>query len=252
LNARLKFAWSNAEGFTLEALDMCFWLRFCDQQTVRDKRKGGVSDCIETPRSYVVNSLRERSKHPSVRGGYRFLIIRFAVQNTLQKPSKTLMLRSSEVEAVKVHYLVPHRYKVVQKLLLGVLTSVDFRQGSELGVRTEDEVDTGAGPLEFARCAITTLEHVFVFRGWLPHRAHVEQIHEEVIGERLWPLGEDAVLGLFEVGIQDAHTANENRHLRSGQCQQLCPINQQFLRRYGVFGFEVVTEPVCSRFEYGE
>ena len=65
-----------------------------------------------------------------------------------------LLLRSGEVEAVKVHYLVPRRYKVVQELLLGVLTSVDFRQGSELGVRTEDEVDTGTGPLEFARCAI--------------------------------------------------------------------------------------------------
>ena len=110
------------------------------------------------------------------------------------------LLRSGEVEAVKVHYLVPRRYKVVQKLLLGVLTSVDFRQSPELGVRTEDEVDTGAGPLEFARCAITTLEHVFVFRGCLPRRAHVEQIHEEVIGERLWPLGEDAVLGPSEVG----------------------------------------------------
>ena len=87
--------------------------------------------------------------------------------------------------------------------------------------------------LEFARCTITTLEHVFVFRGCLPGRAHVEQIHEEVIGERLRSLGEDAVLGLSEVGIQDAHTANENRHLRCGQRQQLRPIDQQFLCRYG-------------------
>jgi len=162
------------------------------------------------------------------------------------------MLRSGKVEAVKVHYLVPRRYKVVQELLLGVVTSVDLRQGPELGVRTEDEVDTGAAPLEFARRVITTLEHVFVFRGCLPRRAHVEQIHEEVIGERLWLLGEDSVLGLSEVGIQDAHAANENRHLRSGQRQQLRSINQQFLCRYGVFGFEVVAEPVCSRFEDGE
>jgi len=73
------------------------------------------------------------------------------------------MLRSGEIETVKVHYLIPRRYKVVQELLLGILTSVDFRQGPELGVRTEDEVDTGAGPLEFARCAITTLEHIFAF-----------------------------------------------------------------------------------------
>jgi hypothetical protein len=115
---------------------------------------------------------------------------------------------SSEVEAVKVHYLIPRRYEVAQELLLGVIACVDFRQGPELRVRTEDEVDTGTGPLEFARFAISTLEYIFVFRGCLPYCAHVEQVHEEVIGERFWPLGEDTVLGLSEVGIQDAHTAN--------------------------------------------
>ena len=161
-------------------------------------------------------------------------------------------LRSGEVEAIKVHYLVPHRYKVVQELLLGVFTSVDLRQGPELGVRTEDEVNSGGGPLEFACCAITTFEHIFVYRYCFPRRAHVEQIHEEVVGERLWPLGENAVQGLCIVGILDAHTANENRHLWSGQCQQLRTINQQFLCRYGIFTFEIVTEPVCRRFEYGE
>jgi hypothetical protein len=42
---------------------------------------------------------------------YRCLVYIFksAVQNTLQKPSKTFMLRSGEVEAVKDHYLIPHR-----------------------------------------------------------------------------------------------------------------------------------------------
>jgi hypothetical protein len=162
------------------------------------------------------------------------------------------MLRSGEVEAVKVHYLVPRRHKVVHELLLGVLTTIDFRDGPELGIRTEDEVDTGAGPLEFARCAITSLEHVSVFRGCLPRRAHVEQIHEEIIGERLWPLGEDAVPGLSEVGIQDAHTANENRQLRSAQRQQLRPVDQHFLCRDGVFFLLVVAETVCSRLEHGE
>jgi len=50
------------------------------------------------------------------------------------KPAKTFMLRSGEVEAVKVHHLVPSRYKVIGKLLLGVCTCIDFRQSSELGV----------------------------------------------------------------------------------------------------------------------
>jgi hypothetical protein len=48
------------------------------------------------------------------------------------------MLRSGEFETVKVHYFVPPLYKVVQELLLAVFTSIDFRQGPELGVRTED------------------------------------------------------------------------------------------------------------------
>ena len=84
------------------------------------------------------------------------------------------MLRSGEVEPVKVHYLVPYGYEVVYELLFGVLTCVDFRQGSQLGVRSEDEVDTVAGPFEFARCAIATLEHVFVVRAWIPGRVHVK------------------------------------------------------------------------------
>ena len=51
---------------------------------------------------------------------------------------ETFMLRSGKVESVEVHDFVPHRYKVVKEFLLGVVTSVDFRQGPELGVRTED------------------------------------------------------------------------------------------------------------------
>src|SRR5512137_3014753 len=114
------------------------------------------------------------------------------------------MLRSGEVEAIKVHHLGPGRHEVLDKLLLCVRASVDLGQSPKLGVRTKDEIDTCAGPLDFASLAITTLEYVIVFCGCLPRRAHVEQIHEEVIGERLWSLGEDAVLGSSEVGLQDA------------------------------------------------
>ena len=61
------------------------------------------------------------------------------------------VLGPGEVKSVKVHYFVPCCYEVVQELLPRVLTCIDFRQGPELGVRTEDEVDAGAGPLQFAR-----------------------------------------------------------------------------------------------------
>ena len=55
-----------------------------------------------------------------------------------RKSSRTLMLRSGEVEAIKVHHFVPGRDEVVDKLLPRVGTSVEFRQGAELGVRTKD------------------------------------------------------------------------------------------------------------------
>ena len=55
-----------------------------------------------------------------------------------------------ELEAIKIHYLVPCGDEVMHELLLCIVASVDFRDGPELGVGTEDEVDTGGGPLEFA------------------------------------------------------------------------------------------------------
>src|SRR6266540_337907 len=86
---------------------------------------------------------------------------------------------SDKVEAIKIHDLVPRGHKVTHELLLRVVTSVDLRDSSELGVRTEDEVDGGGGPLELARGAIATLVHVLSRGGCLPLRAHVEQVHEE-------------------------------------------------------------------------
>jgi hypothetical protein len=41
---------------------------------------------------------------------------------------------SRKVEAIKVHHLIPGCDKVVDELLFSVGTSVDFRQGAELGV----------------------------------------------------------------------------------------------------------------------
>jgi hypothetical protein len=50
------------------------------------------------------------------------------------KTFKVYRLRSRKVEAIKVHHLVPGRYKVMDKLLLRIRTSIDFSQGPELGV----------------------------------------------------------------------------------------------------------------------
>src|SRR5438874_5852204 len=94
---------------------------------------------------------------------------------------KAYSLRSRRVEAIEVHHLGPGRDEVLDELRLRIRAPVDFCQTPKLGVRTEDEIDTRAGPLEFARCAIASVEHVLRFRCRLPLRAHVEQVHEKVV-----------------------------------------------------------------------
>jgi hypothetical protein len=114
------------------------------------------------------------------------------------------MLRSGEIEAIKVNYFGPGRHEVLDKLVMGVRASVDLGQSSELGVRTEDEIDTRAGPLDYASLEIAPFKHASVFRDRLPLCAHVEQVHEEVVGERLRVLGEDAqstVFGVIRIGM---------------------------------------------------
>ena len=130
-----------------------------------------------------------------------FGVLMFAVENPFQTFSKKNLLRSGDIKSVKVHDLVPSRDKVAQEQLLRVLTSIDFRDRPQPGVGTEYEIDAGAGPLEFACRAVATLEDAVGLRGGFPRGAHVEQVHEKVIGEGLWPVGEDAVSGLSEVGI---------------------------------------------------
>src|SRR6266581_9371273 len=101
-----------------------------------------------------------------------------------------------KVEAVKIHHLGPRSHKVTHKRLMRVVARIDFRDGSELRVRTEDEVDDGAGPLDLTRPAVTPLVEVLALGRLTPLRAHVEQVHEEVIGQRPGPAGEDAQLAL--------------------------------------------------------
>ncbi len=90
-----------------------------------------------------------------------------------------------------------------------------------------------------------SLEHILV-RGRLPLGAHVEQVNKEVVGQRLRTLGEDAVLGLTDVCAQDAHAADEDRHLGRGQRQQLRLVDEELFSRYGVFGLEVIAKPSAT------
>ena len=84
------------------------------------------------------------------------------------------------------------------------------------------------------------------------HSVHVEQVDEEVVGQRPGPVGEDAVLRLADVGAEDTQAADEHGHLGGGQRQELRPVHQQVLGRSVVPVAEVVAEAVRLRFEHGE
>ncbi len=64
----------------------------------------------------------------------------------------------------------------MHELTLRVGTAVNFRQGAELGVGAEDEIDACAGPFHLAGLAIAAFEEVGGFRDRLPFCAHVEQV----------------------------------------------------------------------------
>src|SRR5262249_58276401 len=82
--------------------------------------------------------------------------------------------RSREIKAVSVHHLGPRRHEVLHELLLGVRTRIDFGEGAKLRVRTEDQVDAGAGPLDRLRLAVAAL--VNPVAAWLPLRPHVSAV----------------------------------------------------------------------------
>jgi hypothetical protein len=63
-----------------------------------------------------------------------------------------------KIEAIQVHDLVPGGDEVMHKLLLRVVAGINFGDGAELGIGTEDQVDGGAGPFDVAAGAIAALE----------------------------------------------------------------------------------------------
>src|SRR3954462_6156568 len=54
---------------------------------------------------------------------------------------------SGDVESIEIHHLVPGGGKVAHELPVRIVARVDLRERTELRVRSEDEVNAGAGPL---------------------------------------------------------------------------------------------------------
>src|SRR6266404_5560047 len=70
----------------------------------------------------------------------------FDIAAALQMPAKVFPPGSGRVEAIEIHHLVPRRHEVLHELLLRVGAPVDLREGAQLRVRAEDQVDPRAGP----------------------------------------------------------------------------------------------------------
>ena len=54
------------------------------------------------------------------------------------------------------------------------------------------------------------------FRSGFPDRVHVEQIHEEIVGQGFGTAGKHTVFGMIKVGFQHTHTAHQDGHFRGG------------------------------------
>ena len=132
-----------------------------------------------------------------------------------------------------------------------VVTGIDFGDGSELGIRAEDEVDRGAGPLDVPGFAVVTLVHV-LGRGHAPMGAHVKQVHEEVVAQRFGLGREDPELGVVGIGTQHAQPTDQHGHLRSRQPQQARSVDEQLLGPALVARSQIVSETISGRLENGE
>ena len=89
---------------------------------------------------------------------------------------------------------------------------------TSLGIGLRHEIDPRGGPLHGARRAVTPLEDA-VLRGALPGRAHVEEVHEEVIRERVFPFCEAAMLCPARVPPEDTQSPKQHRHFGRGEGQ---------------------------------
>src|SRR5919108_878817 len=92
---------------------------------------------------------------------------------------------SGQIEPIEIHDLRPRSDEVLHELAVRIGAAVHLGQSPQLRVRAEDEIDAGARPFERARCTIAPFEEVLCVQHRLPFGAHVEEVHEEIVGERL-------------------------------------------------------------------
>src|SRR5690606_9477626 len=129
---------------------------------------------------------------------------------------------------VEVHDFYPGLHEVLYELASHVVLGVELGERTQFGVGAEHQVHWRAGPLHFTACAVTAFIHPRVVGRLLPHHAHVDEVHEEVITECAGTSGEDTVLHAAAVGVEGAQAANQHCHFRNRQVEQVCLVHQGF------------------------
>ena len=106
-----------------------------------------------------------------------------------------------------------------------------------------------AGPFDLARLAVAPLIDPFSALDRLPFRAHVEQVDEEVVGQRSRPLGEHAVLGAAGIGAKDTQAADQNRESQARSASATARGRPGLLGLEHLLAAGVIAEPVSGRLE---
>src|SRR5207253_2633934 len=101
----------------------------------------------------VAHAVRSRQAIPAFAG------------TSLAHPTK--QGKSAEVEPIEAHHLVPGSREVFHELLLRVRGPIDFRERAQLRVRTEDQVDPRAGPLDRVRLSVAPFVDAGSEVGWV-------------------------------------------------------------------------------------
>lgn len=109
-----------------------------------------------------------------------------------------------QVEAVQFHDLDPRCSEVLHELRLRVVAGLHLGNGSQLGVRAEEQVDARTGDGGRAGGVVAALVGVLARIKSGPLRSGVKQRHKEVIAEYARPVREDAIVRLVVVRAEHA------------------------------------------------
>src|SRR4029077_17437049 len=119
-----------------------------------------------------------------------------------RRESTACSITLRHVETIETHDLVPRRHEVADEFLLCVIARVDLREGTKFGVRAEEEVDAAGGPLDLAGPSRASREGLRGSGRRRPLRVHVEEVHEEVAGQRSGLPCEHADIRLPDVSVE--------------------------------------------------